>query len=287
MARPLRIQYDGALYHVTSRGNERKNVFKDISDRTLFLDILSKVNKRYNWLCHCYCLMDNHYHAVIETLDGNLSEGMRQLNGIYTQTFNKRHNRVGHVFQGRYKSILIQKESHLLEVCRYVVLNPVRAGAVKAPKEWEWSSYRATVGINKGHSCLTREWILGQFGNKRREAERRYREFVEAGRRAKRIWEKVRHQSILGEEDFAEALKGYVKGYEEVDEIPRRQRFMNRESLHMIFGDAIVSKRERNEKIRAANHEHGYNQKEIADYLGMHYSTISRLIGNKSKKRAN
>ena len=127
MARPLRIQYDGALYHVASRGNERRIIFKDDSDRTAFLDILLKVNKRYNWLCHSYCLMDNHYHAIIETLDGNLSEGMRQLNGIYTQAFNRRHKRVGHVFQGRYKSILIQKESHLLEVCRYVVLNPVRA----------------------------------------------------------------------------------------------------------------------------------------------------------------
>jgi len=127
---------------------------------------------------------------------------------------------------------------------------------------------------------------LGQFGSRRREAERRYREFVEAGRREKRIWEKVQHQSILGEEDFAEALKGYVKGYEEIQEIPRKQRFMNRMSLENFFGDAKVSKKERNEKIRSANQEHGYTQKEIADYLGMHYSTVSRLINLKNKKRA-
>jgi REP element-mobilizing transposase RayT len=117
MARPLRIEYEGAVYHVTSRGNERKPVFKDDGDREVFLDILHKVNKRYNFLCYAYCLMDNHYHLIIETPDGNLSKGMRQLNGVYTQAFNKRHHRVGHIFQGRYKAVLIQKESHLLEVC--------------------------------------------------------------------------------------------------------------------------------------------------------------------------
>ena len=104
MARPLRIEYDGAVYHVTSRGNERKNIFKDDEDRLLFLDTLKKVNEKHNWLCHAFCLMNNHYHLVIETPDGNLSKGMRQLNGVYTQAFNKRHDRVGHIFQGRYKA---------------------------------------------------------------------------------------------------------------------------------------------------------------------------------------
>src|SRR3990172_2619948 len=130
MARPLRIEYNGAVYHVTSRGNERKNIFKDDEDRLLFLDTLKKVSEKYNWLCHAYCLMNNHYHLVIETPDGNLSRGMWQLNGVYTQRYNARHYSVGHIFQGRYKAILIQKDSHLLEVSRYVVLNPVRAKAV-------------------------------------------------------------------------------------------------------------------------------------------------------------
>jgi REP element-mobilizing transposase RayT len=151
MARPLRIEYPGAVYHITSRGNEKKLIFKDERDREIFLDTLSQVDKRYNWLCHAYCLMNNHYHLIIETPDGNLSAGMRQLNGVYTQTFNRQHNRVGHLFQGRYKGILIQKDSHLLEVCRYVVLNPVRAKAVKKPEQWRWSSYQATAGIEKPH----------------------------------------------------------------------------------------------------------------------------------------
>src|SRR5437899_12157549 len=123
MARPLRIEYDGALYHVTSRGNERKAIFKDDSDRELFLNTLFQVNDRFHWICHAYCLMDNHYHLVIETPDGNLSRGMRQLNGVYTQAFNRRHRSVGHLFQRRVTRMLVQRESHLIEVRRYMVLS--------------------------------------------------------------------------------------------------------------------------------------------------------------------
>ena len=173
MARPLRIEYPGAVYHITSRGNEKKPVYKDDQDRKNFLFILDKVNKRYHWVCHAYCLMDNHFHLLIETPDGNLSSGMRQLNGVYTQAFNKRHHRAGHLFQGRYKAILIQKDSHLLEVCRYVVQNPVRAGLVEYPAQWRWSSYGATVGREKPPACLTTSWVLGQFSSKRRKAEKK------------------------------------------------------------------------------------------------------------------
>ncbi len=145
MARPLRIEYDGAVYHVTSRGNDRKAIYRDDEGREQFLAMLAKVNKRFNWICHGYCLMNNHYHLIIETPDGNLSSGMRQLNGMYTQLYNRRYNRSGHIFQGRYKAILIEKESHLAEVCRYVVLNPVRARSVKSPEQWQWSSYSVSA----------------------------------------------------------------------------------------------------------------------------------------------
>ena len=151
MTRPLRIEYPGAVYHITSRGNEKKAISKDEQDHENFLNTLQRVNKRYNWLCHAYCLMTNHYHLLIETPDGNLSLGMRQLNGVYTQLYNKRHQRNGHLFQGRFKGILIQKDSHLLEVCRYVVLNPVRAKMAESPEQWRWSSYRATAGREKPH----------------------------------------------------------------------------------------------------------------------------------------
>src|SRR5947199_10836537 len=130
MARPLRIEFDGALYHVTSRGNERKAIFKDEIDRKVFLDTLVQVNDRFHWICHAYCLMDNHYHLVIETPDGNLSRGMRQLNGVYTQAFNRRNHRVGHLFQGRFRGRLVMKERHYLEVCCDGVLNTGGARAV-------------------------------------------------------------------------------------------------------------------------------------------------------------
>lgn len=146
MVRPLRIEFAGAVYHLTGRGNEKKPVFLDDEDRKIFLDLLDEVNKRYCWACHAYCLMDNHYHLLVETLKETLSIGMRQLNGVYTQAFNRRHGRVGHLFQGRFKAILIEKENHLLEACRYVALNPVRAGLVELPEQWKWSSYRLTAG---------------------------------------------------------------------------------------------------------------------------------------------
>src|ERR1043165_4181295 len=181
MARPLRIEYPGALYHITTRGNARRAVFKDASDRALFLDTLQRVSERYHWLCHAYCLMDNHYHLVIETLDGNLAQGMRQLNGVYTQAYNRRHRRVGHLFQGRHKAILVDKESHLLEICRYVVLTPVRAKAAEHPGRWKWSSYGGPAGTAKPHPALTTDWVLGQFGARRVAAQQRYREFVRDG----------------------------------------------------------------------------------------------------------
>lgn len=285
MARPLRIQYDGALYHITSRGNERKPVYKDDDDRRVFLDTLLGVNKRYNWICHAYCLMNNHYHLIIETPDGNLSRGMRQLNSVYTQQFNKRHKRVGHIYQGRYKAILIEKESHLLEVCRYVVLNPVSAKIIEHPEDWTWSSYRSTAGKEKSHPCLTTEWILRQFSTKQREAERKYREFVKAGIEMKDIWKGVKGQSILGKEEFIDTMIGYLKGQRDIREIPRNQRYIGRPELEKIFGKEIVSKKPaRDKKIWEAVERYGYSQKEIADHLKMHYSTISRLINENNKK---
>ena len=279
MARPLRIEYDGAVYHITSRGNARKAIYKNDEDRAAFLDILAETNRRYNWLCHAYCLMNNHYHLIIETPDGNLSKGMRQLNGVYTQAYNRWHRKIGHIFQGRYKSILVEKERHLLEACRYVVLNPVRANATTHPEQWQWSSYRATLGKEKPHRSLTTGWVLDQFGKRQKEAFRRYREFVEAGIGQETIWKKVKGQGILGEEDFVSNLAGYMKGQMDMQEIPKRQRFVNRLKLADIFNQkSKPGKNDRNKKIREALENHSYSQKEIANHLSMHYSSISRLM---------
>ena len=136
MARPLRLEFSGALYHVTSRGDGREDIYGAAGDRRMFLDLLAGVWGRFNWTIHAYCLMTNHYHLLVETPDGNLAKGMRELNGVYTQRFNRVHARVGHVFQGRYKAILVQKDAYLFELARYVVLNPVRAGMVRTPGEY-------------------------------------------------------------------------------------------------------------------------------------------------------
>ena len=278
VARPLRIEYDGALYHVTSRGNERKSIFKDATDRETFLSILSQVNERFHWLCHAYCLMDNHYHLVVETPDGNLSKGMRQLNGVYTQAFNRRHRRVGHLFQGRFKGILVQKDSHFLEVCRYVVLNPVRARAVTNPKDWAWSSYRATAGLGKTPRCLIADEILGQFGQRRAYCQEKYREYVREGITGATIWDRLEAQSLLGLEGFADALHGHVTGKETVREIPKGQRLLGRASLKKLFDGAGKGKAIRDRLISEAVNKHGYSQMEVARHLKLHYSTISRLI---------
>ena len=278
MARPLRIEYAGAVYHITSRGNEKKAVFKADQDRINFLNTLQHVKKRYNWICHAYCLMDNHYHLLIETPDGNLALGMRQLNGVYTQLFNKLHGRIGHLFQGRYKSILIQKDSHLLEVCRYVVLNPVRARMVEAPEAWKWSSYKATAGREAVHPCLTVEWVLGQFSRQRAKAEKEYRQFVSRGI-GKSIWHEVRGQSILGEESFADTLVDHLKKHKDVPEIPRSQRYAHRPGLDNIFSPAILkNKQKRNRKIGEAVEKYGYTQRAIADHLGMHFTYVSQIM---------
>jgi REP element-mobilizing transposase RayT len=283
MTRPLRIEYAGAVYHITSRGNEKKAVFRDDQDRINFLNVLQHVNKRYHWICHAYCLMDNHYHLLIETPDGNLSLGMRQLNGVYTQLFNKRHQRTGHLFQGRYKSILIQKDSHLLEVCRYVVLNPVRARVVERPEAWKWSSYRATAGHETPAPCLTVDWVLGQLGRKRTTAEQEYRQFVAWGIGKETIWKEVKGQSILGEDDFVKGLLPHIKKHQNIPEIPKSHRYVNRPGLERIFTEnVILDKRRRDAEIIDAVHKYGYTQRQIAAHLNLHYSTISNLVRGKA-----
>lgn len=279
MARPLRIEFPGAVYHVTSRGNERKAIFRNDHDREAFLNILHHVTVSYNWLCHAYCLMDNHYHLLIETPDGNLSIGMRQLNGVYTQMFNKYHERVGHLFQGRFKGIVVQKDSHLLEACRYVVLNPVRVKMVESPHQWKWSSYLASAGLLTAHPCLTKDWILGQFASTRKVAESAYRKFVRDGIRAEPIWKDLRAQSIIGEDDFVRGLINHLKGQENIPEIPKSQRFINRPSLESLFSkDVHLDKCARDKLIGEAVEKYGYTQKEVADHLGLHFASVSRII---------
>ncbi|MCM8761947.1 MAG: transposase [Candidatus Omnitrophica bacterium] len=279
MSRPLRIEFEGAVYHITSRGNEKKEIFLEDDDRTLFLKILKEVKENFNWLYYAYCLMNNHYHLVVETPEGNLSRGMRYLNGTYTQLYNKRHSRTGHLLQGRYKSILIEKDSYLLEVCRYVVLNPVRAGLTASPEEWKWSSYRVTAGYESNPAYLTKEWILGQFSMNLTEARNRYIEFVKQGIEKKSIWQEVKGQIFLGGKSFMNKYGSLKQGREYIREIPRIQRYLERPSLEEIFSEEIRNnKREVKRCIIEAIKKYGYYQSDIARFLNLHCSTIGRIV---------
>jgi REP element-mobilizing transposase RayT len=272
VARPLRIEIPGALYHVTSRGNAREPIVVDDADRRMFLDVLGPVIERYRWACHAYCLMTNHYHLVVGTPEPNLSRGMRQLNGVFTQRFNRRHGRVGHVLQGRFKGILVERESHLLELARYVVLNPVRAGIVGAAEDYRWSSLRASVGLADAPPWLSWEALIARFGSRPR-----YLEFVREGLRAPSPWSGLRG-AFLGSEDFAERMSGHLGSKAEQTEIPRRERLVCRESLEEVFPPEVVADRQlRNRRIREATLNTGYTLSEIGCQVGLHYSTVSHI----------
>jgi putative transposase len=279
MARPLRIEFPGAIFHVTARGNARAPIFLDDEDRLLFLDVLVECVKRFGWLYHAYCLMDNHYHLLIETPQGNLSAGMRQLNGIYTQRFNRRHGRVGHVFQGRFKAILVERESYLLELCRYVVLNPVRAKMVEDTAQYAWSSYLAMVGATPAPQWLHTDWLLSQFGSDRAAARSRYAQFVSEGMGSASPWIALKGQVLLGTETFVENLLPLLEEKNNLKELPKAQRLAHRPSLEAIFSaEARTSKGTRDEAIRSAYLKFGYSMAAIARELEIHYSTVSKII---------
>jgi putative transposase len=274
MARPLRIQFPGALYHITARGNAKQNIFLNKDDFSDFQKILCKVTKRYHLILHSYCLMHNHYHLLLETLEGNLSQGIRQLNGTYTQQFNKKYQRVGHLLQGRFKSILVEKENYLLELSCYIVLNPLRANLVEDLRDWHYSSYPQTIGVAKKIPCLFPDWILSQFGPDKKSARISYQDFVLSGIHKESPLRKVKGQIFLGSEYFLAKMEQFMEQKEQLTEIPRKQLYATRPSLEKIF--QTNDKREM--KIYQANQKYGYTLKEIGQYLGLHYTTISKII---------
>ena len=274
MARPLRLEFAGAIYHVTSRGDRREAIYDDDYDRIGWIDTLAKVCDRFNWRVHAYCLMDNHYHLVVETAEANLSKGMRQLNGVYTQYYNRRHNRTGHVFQGRYKAIHVEKETYLLELARYVVLNPVRAKMVKNIPDSPWSSYAATVGRIEPPHWLETDWLLSHFSKQRKRARAKYVDFVRAGVGLPSIWVDLQKQVFLGSEAFINKHLKAVDKKDTLDDIPSLQKRAAAKSLAYYQGkypNSVMA-------IRQAFLTGAYTMKEIGDHFGKHYSTISRIV---------
>jgi len=271
MTRPLRIEYEGAEYHVTSRGNARADIFLSDDDRIMFLNVLGHVVDRFGWTCHAYCLMANHYHLMIQTPQANLSRGMRQLNGMYTQRFNRKHDRVGHVFQGRFKSIVVDKDAYLLTLSRYIVRNPVAAGMVENVSDWPWSSYQATMGEVPAPDFLDVDWLLSQFGRQAALARLAYANFV-SEKEITSPWVFLNGPDILGNDTFRQQLQ--AENTEAQIGIPKRKQLLR----HLPLSEIVRADRKRSDWMREAYREHGHTMQEIADYAGIHHSTVSRLI---------
>ncbi len=223
MARPLRLEFAGACYHITARGNARQAIYTDNRDYMLFRELLGKEIRQQGWFCYAYCLMPNHYHLLIETPEPNLSRGMRRLNGVYTQSFNRRHGRVGHLFQGRYKSIVVDKDEYLLELCRYLALNPVRAKLVKEPDAWRWSSFPALLGEVDAPNWLDRQSVYDLFGYDLAGARENLKKFVADGMGGDGPWDNLRGQIYLGSKAFLERMDSLVKG-RPLEEVSVKQR---------------------------------------------------------------
>lgn len=303
MSRPLRLEFEGAVWHVTSRGNERRPVFRDDTDRETFLRILGRTVGLFRWKLHAFVLMRNHYHLLVETPEPTLSRGMRQLNGLHTQAFNRRHGRAGHVFQGRFKSILVEKDAHLLELCRYVVLNPVRAKAARSARSVPWSSYRATAGLAPAPPWLETDWTLRQFGTRKASAQEAFRRFVAEGAGATyEPWRQVQGQIYLGSDEFLADVERRAAG-RSAPESPRRQRRPKQQSLENLAQEAAdrmevsldemirhprLYVRERRLLAHALRVGGLFRLEEIGDVLGVKAAQVSALVrgGEELARRA-
>ena len=275
MGRPLRIEYPGALYHITSRGNERRKIFLHDSDRLWFLQMLDDYHERYGILIHSYVLMDNHYHFVMETPGGNLLKVMHGINGGYTSYFNRRHGRVGHLFQGRYKGIVIDKDAYLVQLSRYVHLNPVMAKIVKRPEQYRWSSYGGYIGKGKELSWVEYGWLLSQFGKDKREARRRYKEFVEEGLR-KEVEDPCKYvygQVVLGGEKFRAKIRRLLRGRTMTDGIAEKKRFKEYPDSEEIVRAVARAFRVTVGEVKGRG-KRGNQARKVAIYLAKRYSGL-------------
>jgi putative transposase len=288
MARPLRIEFPGAVYHVTSRGDRREAIFDDDADRHAFLNVIAQATERFDAVLLAYCLMDNHYHLVIHTRRGNLSRFMQQLNGVYTQAYNRRHRKVGHLFQGRFKGILVDENAYLLEVCRYVDLNPVRARMVRDPGNWRWSSYSAHTGNAISPDWLDTPAVHGYLLGRdaitladRRRAALRYAALVAAGKGVK-LWDEALAQQIyLGDAEFIERMQALIeKDAGNAKDIPRLQRRVQTKPIDYY----LKRNKDRDAGICEAITKGQHSMTDVGKALGLTVSRVSRIVKARNEK---
>jgi putative transposase len=266
MARQLRIEYPDALYHVTSRGNGRQDIFLTDDDRLAFLAYLGEAVKRFGWLVSAWVLMTNHFHLVIQTPNPNLSRGMQWLNGTYAAWFNQRHGRCGHLFQGRFHSVLIEKESYFAKVLRYVVLNPVRAKMVDRPEDYRWSSFRAMAGLDQVPEWLDIPSALEPFGGINADGWTTYRDFVEAGIPSdERLWDQVSNGIYLGTEEWMRAMRQIVESKPRSSDFPATQRAVGRPKMADVV-QAVA--KAANVSIELLRSRHGKEWRRLAAWIG-------------------
>lgn len=284
MARPLRISFPGAFYHVTSRGNEQKPVYKNKRDRQKYLEYLGSATERYNAVIHGYCLMDNHYHILIETPSGNLPQIMRHINGAYTTYFNYKRDRSGHLFQGRYKAILVKKDEYAKELSRYIHLNPVRANIVERPEEFEWSSYSFYIGKEKSPEWLYSDFILGYFGKRITSAQKNYANFVTSllNEEYDSPLKGVTASLLLGSEEFIKEIKiKYLTDHKPTRDLPAIRQLTQKVTMQHIIelidtmADDTFSM-DRNLKIYLCRKHTGEKLKTIGEYFGIGDSAVSQ-----------
>ena len=289
MARPLRIEFPGALYHVTSRGDRREDIFVDDAGRARLLAVVAQGMARFDAQVLAYCLMGNHYHFVLHTRQGNLSALMRHLNGVYTQAFNRRRGKVGHLFQGRFKAVLVDREAYLLEVCRYVELNPVRAGMVAQAGDWPWSSYRAHTGRAQGPAWLDSGELWGYLLGRdaltdadRALAQQRYAELVAAGV-GQALWaDGLNRQIYLGDDEFVgRMLQAALPTAQRSTQVPKVQRSSTRS-----LAEWLAQCDSREEALRRAYRESGLTMTTMAAELGLTVARVSQLIARAEQRLA-
>jgi len=293
MARPLRIEFADALYHVMSRGNNRAVIVRDDADRTRRLEWLARTVEMYRWRLHAFALMDNHEHLFVETPEANLSAGMQHLNGSYTSYFNRRHRRVGHLFAGRFKAQIIDNEGYFREISRYLHLNPVRARRVARPQDWAWSSYPGYHRASSQRSWVTYRRVLREFGRDADEARREYRRYVADGAASRPAcpWDEAVGGLIVGGEAFVEKVRGRLSGRARDRSLPELEALRPRPGLERIvsavtgdFGadvSAWVPGRRMDDAARAvaaylARRCYGYRVRPIVEALG--YGSSSGVV---------
>ncbi len=273
MSRPLRISYPGAFYHVTSRGNEKKNVFLSDQDRKKFIEYIEPANEKYGAIIHCYCLMSNHYHLLLETPRGNLPRIMHQINASYTTYFNCKRSRSGHLFQGRYKAILVDKDEYIIELSRYIHMNPVRAKMIENPWDYKWSSCSIYVGAREVPAWLETGAVLGSFG---KDPFRAYKAFV-VKENDFEPYRYVHASSILGSEGFLSRIQKHIR-VENFRDVTASRKAVMKPTLEMITKAAndLPRKNDARKMSLYLAQTLGYSLREIGDYFDMKPAAVSQ-----------